>query len=50
MAAQVRRLKIIVTLTVVVSLAIVLLVPSSLVVGVILGVETEELSLPSGDL
>lgn len=50
MAAKILGLKIAVTLTVVISLAIVLLVPSYSVVGAILGVETEELPLPSGDI
>ena len=48
MAAKVRGLKIAVTLTVVISLAIVLLVPPSLVVGITRG-DVEEHPLPQGD-
>ena len=49
MSAQVRRLKIAVILTVVLSLAIVVLVPPSSVVGITLRVGTEGLPLPRSD-
>ncbi len=49
MAAQIRRLKIVVTLTVVISLAIVLLVPPSSVVGMLLRGGHEGLPLPPSD-
>ena len=49
MSTQVRRLKIAVTLTVVLSLAIVVLVPSSSVIGVTLRVGPEGLDLPRSD-
>jgi len=49
MASQVRRLKIAVTLTVVVSLAFVMLVPSSSTVGILLKEGPEGLSLPNSD-
>lgn len=49
MASQVRRLKIAVTLTVVVSLAFVVLVPSSSTVGILLKEGPEGLPLPHSD-
>lgn len=49
MASQVRKLKIIVALTIILSLAIVILVPPSSMVGVILRVGTQEFPLPHGD-
>jgi len=49
MSTRVRRLKIAVTLTVVISLAIVILVPSSSVVGIALKLGPEGLPLPDSD-
>ena len=50
MSTQVRKLKIAVTLTVAISLAFVILVPSSSVVGILLKEGPEGLPLPSGDI
>jgi len=49
MSTQVRKLKIAVTLTVVISLAFVILFPSSSVVGILLKEGPEGLPLPNGD-